>query len=82
LLCYRGWEDVVLCVAVDDPSWQSIDRAHDLTAKLRADIQRFPSARSARSGVGPSVAWCSRDDALAAIDDAAARRAATVNGHG
>ena len=78
----RGWEDVVLCVALDDPSWQSIERAHDLPAELRNDIQQFLSARSARGGVGPSVAWCSRDDALTAIDDAAARWAATVNGHG
>jgi inorganic pyrophosphatase len=77
----RGWEDVVLCVALDDPFWQSIDRAHDLPTQLRDDIQQFLSARSARGGVGPSVAWCSHDDALAAIDDAAARWAATVNGY-
>ncbi len=78
----RGWEDVVLCVALDDPSWRPIERARDLPAQLRDEIQQFLSARSARAGVGPRVAWCSRDDALAAIDDAAARWAATVNGHG
>ena len=77
-----GWEDVVLCVALDEPSWRAIDRAHDLPAQLRDDIQQFLSARSARGGVGPSVAWCSRDDALTVIDVAAARWAATVNGHG
>jgi len=77
-----GWEDVVLCVALDDPSWQTIERANDLPARLRDEIQQFLSARSAPGGVGPSVAWCSRDDALIVIDDAAARWAATVNGHG
>ena len=78
----RGWENVVLCVALGDPSWRGVDRAYDLPAQLRDDIQHFLTARSARGGVGPSVAWCSRDDALTAIDDAAARWAATVNGHG
>jgi inorganic pyrophosphatase len=78
----RGWEDVVLCVALDDPVCRAIERAHDLPARLRDDIQQFLSARSARGGVGPSVAWCSRGEALTVIDDAAARWAATVNGHG
>jgi inorganic pyrophosphatase len=78
----RGWEDVVLCVALDDPSSRAIGCAHDLPARLRDDIQQVLSARGARGGVGPSVASCSRDDALTAIDDAAARWAATVNGHG
>ncbi|HUA46153.1 MAG TPA: inorganic diphosphatase [Solirubrobacteraceae bacterium] len=78
----RGREDVVLCVAMNDPSWQSTERAQDLPARLRDDIQQFLSACTAGGGVGPSLAWCSRDDAGAAIDDAAARWAATINGHG
>ena len=78
----RGWEDVVLCVALDDPGWRAIERVHELPAQLRDDIQRFLSARSGRGGVGLSVAWCSEGEALTAIDDAAARWAATVNGHG
>jgi inorganic pyrophosphatase len=73
----RGYDEVVLCVARDDPAWTSVDRVQDLPGRLLDEIQRFISTRPVPQEV---VGWCSRDDALTAIDDAAARWAATVNG--
>jgi len=77
-----SWDEVVLCVALDDPRREAIDRACDLPLQLRKDIERFLNARRSPSHAAPLVAWCSRDEALTAIDAAAARWAATVNGHG
>jgi inorganic pyrophosphatase len=78
----RGARDTVVCVAHDDPAWATVDRAQDLPAALRAEIEEFVVARRSHENPGPTVSWCSRDDALTAIDDAAARWAETVNGHG
>ncbi len=78
----RGLRDIVVCVANDDPNWGAVDRAQDLSASLREEIERFVIARRSHEGTGSTVSWCSQDDALTAIDDAAARWAGTVNGHG
>lgn len=79
----RGsWAEVVLCVALDDPRRGAIDRACDLPAQLRKDIERLLVARCSPGHAPPLIAWCSPDDALTAIDAAVARSAATVNGHG
>jgi len=78
----RGARHIVVCVADDDPAWGAVDRAQDLPADLRGEIERFVIARRWHEPAGTSVSWCSRDDALTAIDDAAARWAETVNGHG
>jgi hypothetical protein len=56
-------------------------RVDDLPARLRRDIEWFLSIRSAPD-LADTMTWCSRDDARAAIDDAAARWAAIVNGRG
>ena len=77
-----GDAEIVLCVPLDDPAWSRVDRVQDLPAQLREDIERFITARPAPEGAITIAAWCSRDDALTAIDDAAARWAATVNGRG
>ena len=78
----RGLRDIVVCVAHDDPAWGVVDQAQDLPAGLRREIERFVVARRSHEDGGTPVSWCSRDDALTAIDDAAARWAGTVNGHG
>jgi inorganic pyrophosphatase len=78
----QGLRDIVVCVAHDDPNWGAVGRAQDLPAGLREEIERFVIARRSHEGTGSTVSWCSRDDALTAIDDAAARWAGTVNGHG
>ena len=78
----RGLRDLVVCVAHDDPAWRAVDEAEDLPSDLREEIDRFVLARRAHDDPDQTVSWCSRDDALTAIDDAAARWAGTVNGHG
>jgi len=78
----RGFGDVVMCVAVDDPVWGMVDGAGDLPATFRGEIEQFLTARRSPQNPTPTVSWCSREDALTAIDDAAARWAAIVNGHG
>jgi inorganic pyrophosphatase len=75
-----GWDEVVLCVALDDPPWEEIDRACDLPLQARKDIELLLIARCSSADAAPLVAWCSRDQALTAIDAAAARWAATVTG--
>jgi inorganic pyrophosphatase len=76
-----GDEAVVVCVPVTDPIWGVMTRVDDLPARLRRDIEWFLSIRSAPD-LADTMTWCSRDDARAAIDDAAARWAAIVNGRG
>jgi inorganic pyrophosphatase len=78
----RGPRDIVVCVADDDPAWVAVDRVQDLPEGLRREFERFVIARRSHQDAHASVSWCSRDDALTAIDDAAARWAETVNGHG
>lgn len=73
--------EVVVCVAADDGECRSIETASDLPAHLRDEIERF-LARHPVDEPTPTIVWGSRDEALTAIDDAAARWAATVNGRG
>ena len=74
-----GYDEFVVCVALDDSAWSTVNRIGDLPAQLRREIEAFiatrPGARDA-----PIVGWRAGHEALAAIDDAAARWAATVNG--
>ena len=75
-----GYGEIVLCVALDDPAWSAVDRVRDLPAQLRDEIEKFVTARPAPRNAASIVGWSSRDDALSAIDAAAARWAASVNG--
>lgn len=79
---HRGIRDIVVCVPHDGPAWGIVDGARDLPAGLREEIEQFVIARRSHENPGPTLSWCSRDDALTAIDEAAARWAGTVNGHG
>jgi inorganic pyrophosphatase len=78
----HGDGQVVVCVACRDPSSRGIDSVHELSAETRADIERFITTRPPPEEATEVVAWCSREDALTAIDDAAAKWTATVNGRG
>lgn len=77
-----GYNEVVLCVPLEDSAWRGVDRVQDLPPHLREEIERFVTTRPSPEAETAIVAWCSRDDALTAIDDAAARWAAAVDGHG
>ena len=78
----RGIGNVVMCVVADDPVWGTVDDARDLPAPLRNEVERFLIARRPEEHPPPTLWWCSRADALTAIDDAAARWASIVSGHG
>jgi len=77
-----GISELVLCVAAHDPSWASVGDAADLPPYLRSELERFLGGQPARRATGNPVAWGSAEEARTAIDAAAARWAATVNGHG
>jgi inorganic pyrophosphatase len=77
----HGYHHLVLCVPRDDPSWSRVDSIHDLSPRMRREIERFIT-RLPPEGATEVIAWCSQEDAMTAIDDAAARWAATVNGRG
>lgn len=53
-----------------------------LPLQLRAQAEHLVTAGPPAEEAAEIVAWCSADDVLTAIDDAAARWAATVNGRG
>ncbi len=73
---------IVLCVPLGDTSWTGIDLVGDLPLRLRRDLEQFVTLDQSGDRVPSGVAWCSRNRALSAIDDAAARWAATANRRG
>jgi len=75
-----GDSQSVVCVPRTGSRWSRVRHAHDLPEQLQAEIERFITSRLPADQATEIVAWCSRDEALKAIDDAAARWAATVNG--
>ena len=79
---HPGVREVVVCVPVEDRTWGAIERTQDLPPQLRSEIEQLIERRPHARAKTEPVAWCSRDEALAAIDDAAARWAATADGHG
>lgn len=79
---HGSYHEIVLCVARGDSEWTDIDLVPDLPLRLRRDIEEFVTRAHSCDPVRSGVAWCSRDRALSAIDDAAARWAATANGRG
>lgn len=72
--------EVVVCVAANDRKWATVVTTDQLPGHLREEIDRFVACRHPRDEARPTIVWGSRDEALTAIDDAAARWAATVNG--
>lgn len=78
----HGYHELVLCLPRDDPSWSGVDGVRDLSAGLLGQIERFVTVAWTPQNETQIIAWCSQDDAMTAIDDAAARWAATANGRG
>jgi inorganic pyrophosphatase len=77
-----GEIEVVVCVASDDREWDGIDTAEELPSQLREAIEWFVRGRGPLDESSATLAWGSRADARATIDDAAARWAATADGRG
>ena len=77
-----GFGEIVVCVPAADPTWSGVSGAEDLPAPLREEIERFVTRRGMRGAAAAVIGWCSREAALAAIDEAAARWAAATNGRG
>jgi inorganic pyrophosphatase len=77
-----GFEEIVVCVPLGDSTWAAVESIFEIPRELREEIERFATCRE-RSRTRVAVAsWLSREEAMTAIDDAAARWAATVNGRG
>ena len=77
-----GELEVVVCVAAADRDYGAIETADDLPGALRAAIERFVRSRWPLDESTATIVWGSAAEARDAIDDAAARWAATVNGRG
>jgi len=77
-----GFEEIIVCVPLGDSTWAAVESISEIPGKLRAEIERFATCRKRRRTRVAIAGWLSREDAMTAIDDAAARWAATVNGRG
>jgi len=77
-----GYEEIVVCVPVGDSAWEAVESIHEIPRALREEIERFASRREPRRMRVVIAGWLSREEAMTAIDDAAARWAASVNGRG
>jgi inorganic pyrophosphatase len=82
--CVSGRPEIqlIVCVAADERDWATIETADQLPRDLREEIAGFVACRHPFQEGRPAIVWGSRDEAMTAIDDAAARWAATVNGRG
>lgn len=80
----RGEEDeIVVCAAIDAPGPpRQLERIADMPRRLRRQIEHAVAGASDDWEDAVTAAWCSREDALTAIDDAAARWAQVVDGRG
>jgi inorganic pyrophosphatase len=79
----QGEDEKVLCVPCNDPNWNRIEQLEDLPQALRDEIEHFFSIYKQPEGIEVTVdGWFSREDALAAIDGAAARFARARDGRG
>jgi inorganic pyrophosphatase len=71
----KGPDEKLLCVPLDDPSWERVHDIHDVTAELRDEIEHFfqrykdlePSKKTETRG------WGNRDEAAEILAAARAR---------
>ena len=74
----KGVDDKVLCVPVQDPSWNHLEKLEDLPAQLTAEISHFFSIYKDLEQKAVKVdGWYSREDAIKEI--AASRERFTEN---
>src|SRR4051812_32255213 len=70
----KGIDDKILCVPLQDPSWNTLDTLEDLADALRDEIEHFFSVYKDLEQKRVRVdGWYSREDALAEIDAARER---------
>jgi inorganic pyrophosphatase len=73
----KGQDDKVLCVPLEDPSWDGIEELEDLSEQLRAEIEHFFAVYKELEGERVDVEeWRSRTEALAVIEESRQRFAA------
>jgi inorganic pyrophosphatase len=79
----RGYDEKVLCVPRRDPNWSTVERLDDIPVALRDEIEHFFSIYKQPEGIQVQVdGWFPREQALEAIDEAAARFARERDGRG
>ena len=70
----KGIDDKILCVPLQDPSWNRLETLDDLSQQLRDEIAHFFSVYKDLEQKSVTVdGWYSREDALAEIEAARER---------
>ena len=70
----KGIDDKVLCVPIQDPAWNTLDKLDDLPKALRDEIEHFFSVYKDLEQKRVRVdGWYSREDALEEIEAARER---------
>src|SRR5947209_8614737 len=71
----HGVDDKVLCVPVNDPSWNNLEKLDDLPNQLRAEIAHFFTVyKDLEQKKAVDVdGWYPREDALKEIEDSRER---------
>jgi inorganic pyrophosphatase len=65
----KGIDDKVLCVPLQDPAWNSLERLEDLPNQLKDEIEHFFSVYKDLEQKKVTVdGWYSREDALEEIE--------------
>jgi inorganic pyrophosphatase len=65
----QGIDDKILCVPLDDPGWNTLERLEDLSEQLRDEIAHFFSVYKDLEQKRVKVdGWYPREDALAEIE--------------
>jgi inorganic pyrophosphatase len=65
----KGIDDKILCVPLDDPGWNTLERLEDLSEQLRDEIAHFFSVYKDLEQKRVKVdGWYPREDALAEIE--------------
>jgi inorganic pyrophosphatase len=77
-----GFEEIVVCVSLGDAAWKDVESIYEVPHELREEIERFATRKESRRRRVAIAGWLAQEDAMTAIDNAAARWAATVNGRG
>jgi inorganic pyrophosphatase len=77
----KGIDDKVLCVPIQDPSWNKLERLEDLSQQLRDEIAHFFSIYKDLEQKKVRVdGWYPREDALTEIE-ASRERFRESDGH-
>ncbi|MGI8557136.1 MAG: inorganic diphosphatase [Solirubrobacteraceae bacterium] len=67
----KGEDDKILCVPIDDPNWNTMERLEDLPQSFRDEISHFFSIYKQPEGKVVKVdGWFPLDRALRSIEDA------------